>query len=102
MIRKPIVSGSFYPGTGSACQKAIDILNKNSKKSLRKEIIAGIVPHAGWIFSGQIAFNVFASINSVKNMTFILLGAVHSSGVYKSAIYGEEFWETPLGKINID
>ncbi len=102
MTRKPVVAGSFYPGTPQTCQNIIEKFIKNVHKSSRNNIVAGVVPHAGWIFSGQIAFNVFASIKPSQHMTFILPGAVHSSNINNPAIYNDEAWETPMGKIKID
>ncbi|MBI5417352.1 AmmeMemoRadiSam system protein B [Candidatus Poribacteria bacterium] len=102
MIRKPIVAGRFYPETASVCKKEMENFNTKVHKSSRNGVFAGVVPHAGWIFSGQIAFNVLASMEQSPDMTFILLGAVHSGSINHSAIYSDDAWETPLGKIEIE
>ncbi|MBI4650567.1 AmmeMemoRadiSam system protein B [Candidatus Desantisbacteria bacterium] len=102
MNHKSVAAGSFYPADRSSCKETIEHFKEKVKTSLRSDISAGIVPHAGWIFSGQIAFNVFSSIRSSPDMTFIILGAVHASNIYTSAIFGDEAWETPLGKAEVD
>ncbi len=67
--------------------------------------VAGIVPHAGWFFSGKTAARVFDAFSKKYNdiKTIILLGTVHNIGmVGKHSIYGSGFWETPLGEIKVD
>ncbi len=66
--------------------------------------VAGVVPHAGWMFSGKIAAQVFAVFKQCsKPDTFILFGTVHNiRQVPKSAVYGEGCWKTPFGNIDID
>ncbi|MBI5417589.1 AmmeMemoRadiSam system protein B [Candidatus Poribacteria bacterium] len=102
MKRKSIVSGSFYPSSKNDCLKLIETFNEKFNKPSRSDIIAGIVPHAGWIFSGQIAFDVIASFKASNPTTFIMLGAVHVPDVNMPAIYIEGSWETPLGEIEVD
>ncbi|MCP4726658.1 MAG: AmmeMemoRadiSam system protein B [bacterium] len=67
--------------------------------------VAGVVPHAGWFFSGKTAAKVFDvfSMKYSDAKTVILLGTVHNVGIVnKHAIYGSGAWETPLGDISID
>lgn len=59
-IRKPAVAGRFYPDNREETIKIIDELIKKERLKFRKElygreVIGGIVPHAGYIYSGGIA-----------------------------------------------
>jgi MEMO1 family protein len=65
--------------------------------------VAGIVPHAGWIFSGAVAAKVLKCI-SIKSSpdVFILLGAVHTWRPRGNSLYARGSWETPLGEVKID
>jgi len=66
-------------------------------------IVAGIVPHAGWFFSGATAAKVFLSIHArQKPKTFILFGAIHVPGVRKNSVYPEGEWATPFGPVKVD
>jgi len=66
-------------------------------------VVAGIVPHAGWFFSGATAAKVFLTIKAKQSPgTFVLLGAVHVPGVKKNAVCPEGSWATPLGDIEVD
>ncbi|GAG94121.1 unnamed protein product [marine sediment metagenome] len=48
-IRKPVVSGIFYPGSAEELKEKIDnLLNKVEREELKGELIGLIVPHAGY------------------------------------------------------
>ena len=67
-----------------------------------ERVVAGIVPHAGWQYSGAVAARVFESIRQKeKPATFIIFGAVHRwTGI--NAVYACGAWATPLGNAEID
>lgn len=104
--RKSIVAGQFYPGQHDACIDEInDFIDAMAPiESLSEEIVAGIVPHAGWTFSGQLAAMVFSAIRQQheKVHTFIIFGAAHSYFGGVPAIYDRGFWETPLGQAPVN
>ena len=104
--RKPIVAGQFYPAQHDSC---VDEINEylgaqTPSDSLPETIIAGIVPHAGWMFSGSLAAMVFSSIKQQheKVNTFIIFGASHSYFGQSPAVYDKGTWLTPLGEVVID
>lgn len=105
-IRKPAVAGQFYGGTRQECFDEIaECLPKGIiKNELPEKIISGIVPHAGWLFSGNLAAMVFAAVRQVNKTvdTFVLFGAAHRSYDTCPLIYPSGAWETPLGQIEID
>ncbi len=104
--RKPVVAGQFYPGQHYACVDQInECLDARAlSESLPETIIAGIVPHAGWTFSGSVAALVFAAIRQQheKVHTFVLFGAAHSYFGQTPALCDRGVWETPLGDATID
>jgi hypothetical protein len=105
-IRKPAVAGQFYGGSRQECLEEIaGCLPKGEiKAGLPEKIFGGIVPHAGWTFSGNLAAMVFTAIRQVNKTvdTFILFGASHRSHDNYPLIYPQGAWETPLGQIAID
>lgn len=66
------------------------------------KVVAAIVPHAGWQYSGVVAAKVFESIRKKQAPeTFVLFGAVHRwAGI--NGVYARGAWETPLGNVEID
>jgi AmmeMemoRadiSam system protein B len=106
LTRKSIVAGQFYPGQHDACIDEInDFIDAIASNQLLPEtIVAGIVPHAGWTFSGSLAAMVFSAIRQQheKVHTFIIFGAAHSYYGTVPAVYDRGFWETPLGQVPVD
>ena len=104
--RKPAVAGQFYPGQHDSCideiNDCLDAMTLN--ESLPETIIAGIVPHAGWAFSGSLTALVFSAIRQQhdKVHTFVLFGATHSYLSTVPAVYDRGIWQTPLGDVFID
>jgi AmmeMemoRadiSam system protein B len=63
---------------------------------------AGIVPHAGWSYSGAVAAKVFQTIKSRREPeSFVLFGTVHRP-IRASAVYSRGSWATPFGDVRID
>ena len=104
LIRRPCVAGQFYPDNKDDCLEMVKkCLNNSSENHYEDNMIAGIVPHAGWVFSGNTAGKVFTSINPENPPdTFIVLGAVHRYGVKNYSVFPSGAWDTPLGEIKVD
>ena len=104
--RKPIVAGQFYASQHDTC---VDEINEclgeaAAVESLPGELVGGIVPHAGWMFSGSLAAMVFSAIKQQhdKVNTFIIFGAAHGYFGQVPALYDKGVWVTPLGEIAVD
>jgi AmmeMemoRadiSam system protein B len=104
--RRPVVAGQFYPAQRKACLTEIQqCLAENAlPQDLPPTIVAGIVPHAGWVFSGSLAAMVFLAVKQVHQTvdTFVIFGAIHTYSNSSAAVYSEGCWQTPLGEIAID
>jgi len=104
--RKPAVAGQFYPADRAGCLAEIRqaIGAGPVKADLPESIVAGIVPHAGWLFSGDLAALVFSAIKQTDPDvdTFIIFGAVHSYMAGVVAVYESGAWDSPVGTIDID
>ena len=107
-IRKPAVAGQFYGASKRDCLKEIaECIREgriDEKTPLPANITAGIVPHAGWTFSGDMAAMVFSAIKRANENvdTFVIFGAVHNYMGSLAAVYDMGYWQTPLGDIAID
>ena len=103
-VRQPVVAGRFYPADEAACVKTIEeCLPSQPAEGVPEHIIAGIVPHAGWVFSGPTAAKVFTALKSTASpQTIVLISAMHSWGGAKPAVYGSGAWASPLGLVQID
>ncbi len=103
-IRRADFAGSWYPGTESECRKVIEAFAAASVacSSLRQGLSGGIVPHAGWYYSGQIAFNVIKCLkDGVRPDIFVVFGR-HLHPGSANYIMTEGAWNTPLGDLEIE
>lgn len=103
MIRRSRFAGTWYPGTKS---KIVDTLKDfedraNPVKKLRKRPSSGIVPHAGWAYSGAVAYEVWKVLAASTPDTVVLFGG-HLQSHQRPMILLDEGFETPLGFIEID
>jgi AmmeMemoRadiSam system protein B len=104
--RNPIVAGQFYPADREACLAEIRecVESRDLPAPLPNPIVAGIVPHAGWTFSGPLAAMVFSAIKrqSDNGATFVICGASHGYLGSTAAVDDFDEWETPLGNVQVD
>jgi len=104
--RKAIVAGRFYPGQHESCVDQINecLEERPLSEPLPETISAGVVPHAGWAFSGSLAAMVLWAIKQQheKVNTFVIFGAAHSFLGSAPAVYSQGAWQTPLGEIFVD
>ena len=100
------MAGQFYPGQKEQCVAEIKQCLDEAvlDRPLPDTIVSGIVPHAGWIYSGATAALVFSAIRQIHPTvhTFVIFGAAHGYLGQPPAIYDKGSWSTPLGDIAID
>ena len=104
-IRHPVVAGSFYDGSESACRASLAkyIPESVACEELPERIVGGIVPHAGWVFSGAVVGQVFRAIaQQGQPEVFVLFGAMHRDVAQLGSIFADGAWRTPLGDVGID
>jgi len=101
--RAAAVAGQFYPSHEKTCRGHIEeCLGASKKPDMEGRVVAGIVPHAGWTYSGPTAARVFALLErKAIPPVFILFGAVHRWGVKEPSLYSSGGWETPLGTLPV-
>jgi AmmeMemoRadiSam system protein B len=61
----------------------------------------GIVPHAGWYFSGRTAFSVFYSISKKGTPELIFLFGMHLPPGGSHCIFADDGIDTPLGTLQV-
>jgi hypothetical protein len=99
-IRKRQLKG-WYPESGEECRKFIKDCVQDVKKLDVEGRYGGIVPHAGWYFSGRLAAKVFYLLSLKTEPDVVIVYGGHL-GWDLPQIVTEERWETPLGEIEIE
>ena len=105
-VRKPAVAGQFYGGSQAECLAEIQecLPGGPIQADLPATIAAAVVPHAGWVFSGELAALVFSAIRQANKHvdTFIIFGAAHRYFDGGAVVFDHGSWLTPLGEVQID
>ncbi len=108
-IRKAAVAGRFYPSNKKELSDLLKKITKIEKtkietKLAEKNIIGGVVPHAGYMFSAYQAVHFFEILHLSENKfdTFIIINPNHTSYGPEIAIDSNDFWETPYGNSPLD
>jgi len=102
-IRPPAVAGQFYPADAAALRGAIDGFLRDAVPARVDGTVALVVPHAGYIYSGQIAADAFQQAAAMPVDTVVILGTNHTSGTFRRvSVYDGEGYRTPLGVARVD
>lgn len=97
-VREPAVAGQFYSSSRQGLRSQIEtLIDKNTTK---RDIIACMLPHAGYMYSGGVAAEVISGIN-VKDK-IVLLGPNHTGYGVAFSIMTSGSWRTPLGEVRIN
>ena len=97
MVRNPVVAGQFYPGSRDELTRELDKMIPVCPDKIGA--VGVVVPHAGYVFSGQVAGEVYAKVE--PRNTYLILSPNHTGYGSRFAASGEP-WETPLGMVDID
>ncbi|MGD2065006.1 MAG: AmmeMemoRadiSam system protein B [Dehalococcoidia bacterium] len=111
-VRKPAVSGMFYAGTAKKLEEQIEWCYKHelgpgaiprvNSKGMR-EIVAIVVPHAGYYYSGPIAAHAYNELADDGIFdTAVILGPNHTGYGYPVSLWAGVSWNTPLGDVEIN
>ncbi len=98
MFRPPAVAGLFYPSDPRELARQVDQFCSNGANKIAA--CACVVPHAGYMYSGQVAGAVYAAIEIPQRC--ILLGPRHFPQGQSMAILTSGAFSTPLGNAPID
>jgi len=102
-IRPPAVAGQFYPADPDKLAKAVDSFIGDARKASGGRPVAIVCPHAGYIFSGQIAADAFNQAAPYHYDVVVILGTNHTTAGFDGvSVYLGDGFETPLGVARID
>ncbi len=101
--RSTVFAGSWYPDNPDACAHEIQnfLKGSNTIETQTGTGIGGIVPHAGWYFSGEIACNVIHRLVDAEPPDVIVVFGMHLHPQSPHYIMAEGAWETPLGPLPV-
>ncbi|MFH1983824.1 MAG: AmmeMemoRadiSam system protein B [Pseudomonadota bacterium] len=102
-VRKALLAGSWYPGIKSECLKQIDAFIAPAGADVTEDVArrGGVVPHAGWAYSGSIACRVFHVLAQLPPPDAVVVFGMHMHPSATACIMTRGGWETPLGTVPI-
>ena len=102
--RVPAVAGQFYPASATELRATLADFFSHAVRPMGKDPVeALIVPHAGYVFSGQVAASGFAQIDPQRTLDNIfLIGVSHNAAYDGAAVYVSGDFLTPLGRVPVN
>jgi AmmeMemoRadiSam system protein B/AmmeMemoRadiSam system protein A len=102
--RQPAVAGQFYPGSETELRSMLKgLFSRAAPSKGLKNVVAVIAPHAGYVFSGEVAASSFNQIDLTKHYDNIfVLGPSHHVAFDGGAIYSKGDFITPLGRVKVN
>ncbi len=100
--RERMLPIGWYPASESACMAEMDKFVAGVKPLPGgAKVCGGIVPHAGWHFSGKAAARVFYLTSQVTQPQVVVVFGGHLGGNSPPLLVADEAWETPLGELKL-
>ncbi|HFB52282.1 MAG TPA: AmmeMemoRadiSam system protein B [Anaerolineae bacterium] len=105
-VRQPAVAGTFYPAHPETLRKMVQGMLDIAQTEPTAIPKAMIVPHAGYIYSGEIAATGYRWLRDTAARDVIsrvvLVGPAHYVPVRGLAVDTADIFATPLGEIPVD
>lgn len=103
-VRPPAVAGRFYPHDAEVLARTVADLMAGATSVSNGWVRAVIAPHAGYIYSGVIAAEAFASLATLKGRVerLVIIGPAHYVAFHGIAVPSVEAFDTPMGAMPLD
>ena len=102
-VKPAAFAGKFYPADSTKLRAAIKAFLADAKPAVAAHPVAIIVPHAGYIFSGQIAADAYNQTRNGDYELVAVLGTNHTTAGFEGAsVYSDGGFGTPLGTSAVD
>ncbi|OPY13440.1 MAG: hypothetical protein A4E70_00746 [Syntrophus sp. PtaU1.Bin005] len=101
-IKKSLIAGSWYPGNPRILERDIlDYFKKVPDDPIGGEILGLVAPHAGYMYSGQVAAHAYKQITGKAYDVVFVIGPSHRSYFRGVSLFNQGGYETPLGIVNV-
>ena len=101
-VRPPMVAGSFYPADPKELAAMVDGFLAAAKPPALNGVIAVVVPHAGYIYSGQVAAQAYALVKGRAFQRVVVISPSHIDAFPFSSVFDGGAYDTPLGRVPVD
>lgn len=106
-IRKNYVEGYFYPDNTKELERLLKSIKEKEVIDYtyaEKELIGGIVPHAGYMYSLPEAIHFFEILKNSKQTfdTIVIINPNHTGFGQSISLSSYKYWDTIYGKVAVD
>ncbi|MDI9571288.1 MAG: AmmeMemoRadiSam system protein B [Pseudomonadota bacterium] len=102
-VRPAAVAGKFYSNSPTTLRAAIAGFLEDATPVTVSRPLALVLPHAGYIYSGQIAADGYNQARGHRYDTVVILGTNHTTpGFHRIGLYPGDGFATPLGVARVD
>jgi len=102
--RKPYAAGRFYTNNPQELDTQLkQLFSKAIRKQAEGNPLAIVVPHAGYVYSGEVAASAYNQIDPRHKFDRIfIIGSSHTTSFPGASVYCTGHFETPLGTVKVD
>lgn len=102
-LRKAVFAGTWYPSQAVACKAEIEayLSHDSDLSAAAQSWTGGIVPHAGWFYSGSIACNVIHRLKESQRPDVVVIFGMHLHPGSANHMMARGAWETPFGELPV-
>jgi AmmeMemoRadiSam system protein B len=98
--RSRMLPPGWYPAGEDGCRREIkEFISGVQPLPAGTPVFGGMVPHAGWYFSGKLAARVFYLASRLSRPQVVCVFGGHLGGNSPPLLVTDEAWETPLGDV---
>jgi len=102
-VRKPAVAGQFYPSQPDRLRSMVEeFVDGSGVEPAPDKVAALVVPHAGYVYSGQTAGYAYARVRGKSPKRVIVAGCSHREYISTASVWTSGAFQTPLGSFPID
>ena len=101
-VRHAAAAGMFYPASSHALQQTVDDqLAQTRLVNTPREIVALLVPHAGYVYSGGVAAQGYKLLQGCAAQTVVVLAPSHFKRFPFASLFSGRAYVTPLGEMPV-
>ncbi len=101
-VRKAAVAGKFYPASPRVLQKNVDdLLAQVRLENSPQDLVALLVPHAGYVYSGSVAAHAYKLLPGRAPQTVAVIAPSHFKRFPFIALFDGRAYATPLGEVPV-
>lgn len=100
-LRPAELAGRWYPGSRDACDRFFEEVSATDRP-LPERRVGAIVPHAGWVYSGAVAFEALRTVHqTTPGAELVVLFGGHLGPRDQPRVFIDGAWETPYGPMDV-